>query len=42
MNPIDKYENIEYLGKGSFGVVRLYQDKLTKEKVEIKIIIKRK
>ena len=42
MNPLDKYENIEYLGKGTFGVVRLYQDKLTKEKVAIKIINKKK
>ena len=42
MNPLDKYENIEYLGKGAFGVVRLYQDKLTKEKVAIKIINKKK
>ena len=42
MNPLDKYENIEYLGKGTFGVVRLYQDKLTKEKVAIKIINKNK
>ena len=42
MNPLDKYENIEYLGKGAFGVVRLYQDKRTKEKVAIKIINKKK
>ena len=42
MNHLDKYENIEYLGKGAFGVVRLYQDKLTKEKVAIKIINKKK
>ena len=42
MNLLDKYENIEYLGKGTFGVVRLYQDKLTKEKVAIKIINKNK
>ena len=42
MNPLDKYENIEYLGKGTFGVVRLYQDKRTKEKVAIKIINKKK
>ena len=42
MNPLDKYENIEYLGKGTFGVVRLYQDKRTKEKVAIKIINKNK
>ena len=42
MNPLDKYENIEYIGKGAFGVVRLYQDKLTKEKVPIKIINKKK
>ena len=42
MNPLDKYENIEYLGKGAFGVVRLYQDKSTKEKVAIKIINKKK
>ena len=42
MNPLDKYENIEYLGKGTFGVVRLYQDKRTKEKVAIKIIDKKK
>ena len=42
MNPLDKYENIEYLGKGAFGVVRLYQDKRTKEKVAIKIIDKKK
>ena len=42
MNPLEKYENIEYLGKGVFGVVRLYQDKLTKEKVAIKIINKKK
>ena len=41
MNPLDKYENIEYLGKGTFGVVRLYQNKLTKEKVAIKIINKK-
>ena len=42
MNPLDKYENIEYLGKGAFGVVSLYQDKRTKEKVAIKIINKKK
>ena len=42
MIPLDKYENIKYLGKGTFGVVRLYQDKLTKEKVAIKIINKKK
>ena len=42
MNPMDKYENIKYLGKGTFGIVRLYQDKLTKEKVAIKIINKKK
>ena len=42
MNPMDKYENIKYLGKGAFGIVRLYQDKLTKEKVAIKIINKKK
>ena len=42
MNPMDKYENIKYLGKGTFGIVRLYQDKLTKEKVAIKIINKEK
>ena len=41
MNTLDKYENIKYLGKGTFGVVRLYQDKLTKEKVSIKIINKK-
>ena len=39
---LDKYENIKYLGKGTFGVDRLYQDKLTKEKVAIKIINKNK
>ena len=38
MNTLDKYENIKYLGKGAFGVVKLYQDKRTKEKVAIKII----
>ena len=42
MNPLDKYEYIKYLGNGTFGVVRLYQDKLTKEKVAIKIINKEK
>ena len=42
MNAMDKYENIKYLGKGAFGVVRLYQDKRTKEKVAIKIINKKK
>ena len=42
MNPLDKYENIEYLGKGAFGIVRLYQIILTKEKVAIKIINKKK
>ena len=42
MISLDKYENIKYLGKGTFGVVRLYQDKLTKEKVAIKIINKKK
>ena len=42
MNTLDKYENIEYLGKGAFGVVKLYQDKRTKEKVAIKIINKKK
>ena len=26
MNPLDKYDNIEYLGKGAFGVVRLYKN----------------
>ena len=30
------------LGRGTFGVVRLYQDKLTKEKVAIKILEKSK
>ena len=34
MNPLDKYENIEYLGKGAFGVVRLYQDKSKKRKLQ--------
>ena len=42
MNTLDKYENIEYLGKGAFGVVKLYRDKRTKEKVAIKIINKKK
>ena len=42
MNAMDKYENIKYLGKGAFGVVKLYRDKRTKEKVAIKIINKKK
>ena len=42
MNTLDKYENIKYLGKGAFGVVKLYRDKRTKEKVAIKIINKKK
>ena len=42
MIPLEKYENIKYLGKGAFGVVKLYQDKRTKEKVAIKIINKNK
>ena len=27
MNPLANFEDISFLGEGTFGVVRLYQDK---------------
>ena len=42
MNALDNFENISFLGKGTFGVVRLFQDKKTKEKFAIKILNKNK
>jgi len=42
MNPLANFEDISFLGEGTFGVVRLYQDKKTKEKVAIKILNKYK
>ena len=42
MNALDNFENISFLGEGTFGVVRLFQDKKTKEKFAIKILNKRK
>ena len=34
-----KYENIKYLVKGTFGIVRLYQDKLKDNKININEIV---
>ena len=42
MNTLANFEDISFLGEGTFGVVRLYQDKRTKEKVAIKILNKNK
>ena len=42
MNALPDFEYISFLGEGTFGVVRLYQDKRTKENVAIKILNKNK
>ena len=42
MNVLANFEDISFLGEGTCGVVRLYQNKRTKEKVAIKILNKNK
>ena len=42
MNTLNNFEILSYLGEGTFGVVKLGQDKKTKEKVAVKIIEKNK
>ena len=42
MNVLDNYEILSILGEGTFGIVKLAQDKKTKEKVAIKILEKKK
>ena len=42
MNVLNNYEILSILGEGTFGIVKLAQDKKTKEKVAIKILEKKK
>ena len=42
MNILKNFELLSFLGEGAFGVVRMGQDKKTKEKVAIKILEKKK
>ena len=42
MNVLNNYEILSILGEGTFGIVKLVQDKKTKEKVAIKILEKKK
>ena len=42
MNTLKKFEFLSFIGEGAFGVVKLAQDKETKEKVAIKILEKKK
>ena len=42
MKGLDNYEILSILGKGTFGIVKLAQDKTTKEKVAIKVLEKEK
>jgi len=42
MSALNNFEILSFLGQGTFGVVKLGQDKKTKEKVAIKIIEKNK
>ena len=42
MNTLKNFEFLSFIGEGAFGVVKLAQDKETKEKVAIKILEKKK
>ena len=42
MNDLDNYEILSIIGEGTFGVVKLGEEKSTGEKVAIKILEKKK
>ena len=42
MKVLDNYEILSILGKGTFGIVKLAQNKTTKEKVAIKVLEKKR
>ena len=42
MDVLQNFEILSFLGQGTFSVVKLGQDKKTKEKVAIKILEKKK